>query len=659
MSRFRSRCIGFAAIVFLIISTCLSPALAAEEIDSYHVAIDVGENNVYHVTEKIQMTFAPDEGSHGMYWTMDLQPHVYFMENGEYYERDYHVLLENLDVIGDPYETEMDDGTLYVRVGDPDVYVDGQTKTYEITYDYDAGDDGFADFDMFYYGIIGNNWDEPINDVTFEIRMPKEFDTSKLGFSVGYTGNSGYNEERLNYTVNDNIITGEIIGQLDAGEGIWIRVPLPAGYYTNVRKNAPGANYITWISLGLATAACIAFLLMRQRKKPVVTVEFHPPEGLTSADVGYVIDGITEDRDVISLLMYWASKGYLKIVEIAPDDKQLKKEEAAKAKARQKNRKLPIPTRDLLLVRLSDLPETAQSYEQLMFDALFRKGDRIRVSELNGKFYTTVNDTKKRIDNRFTTTGQRVFRPANKMATDACCCLSAIPLTLLGAFATYYRTYEFGASIVVGVFLFISVYLVAVAWNSIMKRWLSEKASSRRGTVIVFAVIAGLLCVLDVGAAWPFFGGMGIICAVCSLFIMLIAPLFRARTELGLKWTGHILGLRRFIERAEKDRLEQLVAGNPEYFYNILPFAYVLGITDIWASRFEGIALPPPSWYGGMDSGSFTTAYFTSALLQDMHRATTSLATPPASGGGSSGGSGSSGGGFSGGGFGGSGGGRW
>ena len=49
----------------------------------------------------------------------------------------------------------------------------------------------------------------------------------------------------------------------------------------------------------------------------------------------------------------------------------------------------------------------------------------------------------------------------------------------------------------------------------------------------------------------------------------------------------------------EKDKLEMLVNDNPNYFFDILPYAYVLGVSDIWSKKFESIAIAPPTWYVG------------------------------------------------------------
>ena len=38
---------------------------------------------------------------------------------------------------------------------------------------------------------------------------------------------------------------------------------------------------------------------------------------------------------------------------------------------------------------------------------------------------------------------------------------------------------------------------------------------------------------------------------------------------------------------------------DPSYFYNILPYAYVMGLTDKWIKAVENIAVPPADWYDG------------------------------------------------------------
>ena len=35
------------------------------------------------------------------------------------------------------------------------------------------------------------------------------------------------------------------------------------------------------------------------------------------------------------------------------------------------------------------------------------------------------------------------------------------------------------------------------------------------------------------------------------------------------------------------DRINALAEENPSYFYDVLPYAYVFGLTDTWAKKFE------------------------------------------------------------------------
>ena len=101
---------------------------------------------------------------------------------------------------------------------------------------------------------------------------------------------------------------------------------------------------------------------------------------------------------------------------------------------------------------------------------------------------------------------------------------------------------------------------------------------------------------------------------------------------------------------AEKPRLEQLVMEDPEYFYNILPYTYALGVSSKWMKKFEDIALEAPHWYYGYTS--FSTRSFNSFMNSTYSSISIAMTSSPSSSGGSRGGS-------SGGGSGGGGGGSW
>ena len=153
-----------------------------------------------------------------------------------------------------------------------------------------------------------------------------------------------------------------------------------------------------------------------------------------------------------------------------------------------------------------------------------------------------------------------------------------------------------------------------------------------------------------------------IVQSLCIIALVLFLGIMQRRNEYGSKMLGRILGFKKFLEYSEKPRLEQLVLEDPQYFYHILPYTYVLGISNKWIEKFEDIALQEPEWYGNYTHFDYYTFHHFmdstySSISHSMISVPQSSSNIGSSGGGFSGGF--SGGGFSGGGSGGGGGGSW
>lgn len=155
------------------------------------------------------------------------------------------------------------------------------------------------------------------------------------------------------------------------------------------------------------------------------------------------------------------------------------------------------------------------------------------------------------------------------------------------------------------------------------------------------------------------FSVMGVISIFASGLIVVIFSFFMsAKTEKGVLAYEHILGLKKYLQVAEKDRIEfhNAPEKNSEHFEKLLPLAMALGVEKNWANQFKDIYINrKPGWYDGYSNTSFSALTLTNSLGSFSSQARSTLSSVPAS----SGGSGSSGGGFSGGGGGGGGGGSW
>ena len=133
-------------------------------------------------------------------------------------------------------------------------------------------------------------------------------------------------------------------------------------------------------------------------------------------------------------------------------------------------------------------------------------------------------------------------------------------------------------------------------------------------------------------------------CTVCS----------DVSTDYRVQMMGRLLGFKEFIETAEKDRLQQLQADDPQYFYKVLPYAMVFELSDKWDDLFKDIEVQKPDWY---ESSTPLMGYALTHNMVHNFYTTASNAISTISHSSDSGSSG--GGGFSGGGGGGGGGGSW
>ena len=120
---------------------------------------------------------------------------------------------------------------------------------------------------------------------------------------------------------------------------------------------------------------------------------------------------------------------------------------------------------------------------------------------------------------------------------------------------------------------------------------------------------------------------------------------------------GSILGFKDFILYTEEDKIKFMLEENPQLYYDILPYAQVLGVSNEWENKFKSIVIEPPKWC----TGNVSFSVFDYMILNSMLRASfrSAMVRPQPKGGTFLGGGGGGGhfGGFSGGGHGGGGGG--
>src|SRR5699024_8054274 len=113
-----------------------------------------------------------------------------------------------------------------------------------------------------------------------------------------------------------NTIVGSYQGILRSGEALTVRCELPEGYFVGAGLEFSFLYYVIYLLPVLFLGISIWLWYRFGKDDPIVeTVEFYPPAGFNSLDVGFLYKGYADSKDVISLLIYLANKGYIKITE--------------------------------------------------------------------------------------------------------------------------------------------------------------------------------------------------------------------------------------------------------------------------------------------------------------------------------------------------------
>jgi uncharacterized membrane protein len=192
--------------------------------------------------------------------------------------------------------------------------------------------------------------------------------------------------------------------------------------------------------------------------------------------------------------------------------------------------------------------------------------------------------------------------------------------------------------------------------ESIKSRDYLPAKSRHNGTMLV---IVGIVQMILLGVLSVFLGSAAIVSGVINLVILVFFAIFMGhRTKKGVIAKEKLLGLKLYLETAEKDRLKfhNAPSKNPQQFEKLLPYAMIFGVEEEWAEQFKDIYKEAPDWYQGTNGQAFNSVVLANSLNSFGKTTSGSVVSAPSSA--SSGGSGFSGGG-SGGGFGGGGGGSW
>jgi len=574
-------------------------AVSEEKVLRFDALFEVEKDASMSVTERIQYDFGGNE-RHGIYRDI---PESFVDAGGTTHS----LSLSDIVVTDEagasvPIEISSQEDDVHIRIGDPDATITG-LHTYVIRYTAHDVVAFLSDRDELYWNVTGNGWEVPIEEVTATVVLPQGFDEKEISTSC-YRGLFGSTEK---CAVSDTV-------SLDMQENVMGGDGAPSGR----------VQTLTFADAGLA-----------------------PSEGLTVA-VGFPKSIILESFWHKLVAFFWLYFEYIdKVVgALVPLVVGFFAWKTWYVRGRDPKGRSTI------------IPEYAPPGDLSVLESALVLREKIApqdviagIVELAVKGALTIKEVEKKVLLFFS---KKEYRLKKTGRTDM---LSEVQEELL---ATLFHSATGGedgeilvSEIKANTFVQNFIQVKRKAGEMVLRKgYFTRNPYGDRSWLMAATFLFPLVGILEsifLGIGWILAGFVftGMLCGIFEYFIT-------QKTKEGALAKDTLLGLKRYITVAEKDRIEfhNAPEKTPELFEKLLPYAILLGVTEIWVAEFKDIMQTPPSWYGSTDSSWNMTAF---ASHMNTFSSAFAMASTPRS----SGSSGSGGGGFSGGGGGGGGGGSW
>lgn len=505
-------------------------------------------------------------------------------------------------------------------------YLQSGTYLFQLSYTYDLSEDKAGGFDDLTLDVLGYDMNYAAA-VHGKVNFPKSIDRSNAGV---YLNNSSAFEgralwqpdasegDRLN--VKDTSVEFYTCLKTDAKRSFTVQVILPDGYFKGVGLTFFW-YYIPFIVIAAAAVVALVILAIKMiDKKPLETVEFYPPEGMSVMRFSSIWHRGVRDKDTAALILKWAGLGLITIQQDGYSDVILRPTgKLPTRRGTRKRRKAPaanvfdeFPDRVSAETGTGGVESSdpfgfgepdgenqvssaemkkyfANAAERNYYDALF--GGIGGTNMFSSRVFSTqpysaqrrlyeVTEALKRSGETPPTLDGRL----NKKAKYLFPYISLIPMVCAIAYQCILnQTF---------VPLFFLIFMAAGSFV------LPSMGGPRKAIFIAYIFPVAFF-------AMPYFAFimMGTMPAYDYIRLMYIAPFIWAignfalpllkgrRTEEAHKYYGQMLGFKNFLLKAELPRIQKLFDENPEYFADILPWCFIMGISDKVEKRFKSLEI--------------------------------------------------------------------
>ena len=381
----------------------------------------------------------------------------------------------------------------------------------------------------------------PVELLSFTVNMPSHEITERPEFTSIYRQSSIASD--LNYIISASQIIGSSKTVLNDHEGVTMTLLVPQSMFpsvsTYIRQGEPELVPML-ITAGVALLYWLLTLFNKPMHPSKTTV---PPSGITAGEMGCRLT--LAGSDLTMMVFTWAQLGYILIVQ----------EESGR----------------VLLHKRMDMGNERSPHENKIFKGLF--GNR-RVIDATGNNYAkycnqvATQISSERTMYRFNSGNMKLFRWI--------CCASHVFCGICVAMNMASNvTLQVVMAIILGIFAFASAWMIQeIAYRTHLR----GKTRVYMGLVCVLIwILLGILC----GQPWIPLGSV-----LAQWVFGYFAAYGGRRSDVGRRDANLVLGFRRYVKHIPKSDVNRLLMNDPDYFFNLAPYALALGVINPFAATF-------------------------------------------------------------------------
>ena len=448
-------------------------------------------------------------------------------------------------------------------------YLDGVTGVQDLLFGYtipavvayDEAADSDAERQLLLSLPLLSGFDYPVDAMSFSVALPAGVEGTPSFYS-GYFLQSI--ESDLTYSFVDGIISGSVTEVMKDKETLMMTIQVTQEQFPELVIIENEENLHLY-AMGAVTALALVFWLLFLRSLPVFSGRRNAaPMGIHAGELGSRLT--MEGADLTMMVFQWAQLGYIHIV---PDKRDR-----------------------VWLHKRMEMGNERSEFEVNCFNKLFGKNKSVDgTGSRYGRLWHSVRAT---IDCR------EEITPGGLGARNVFRFLAMLVSTIAGASMGMNLIEEGPWRIALAAALALTGSFTA--WKiqaGCMKLHLRHREQLPLGIICCLLWLA-----ISVLADRPVAG-------LFSTAVQLLAGVFTTwggrRTKPGWQMACRILGLRHYLTGAKRDEIKEELSKNPDYFFEMIPYAMAFGVENKFAGRF-GRRIMPQCSYLEADRASKRTA---------------------------------------------------